>query len=382
MEMLFKNLEITPDSVKLRAEYQDTVDLHFDFDRRLEVSSTQVALALTTLCGTKYDAISFDFEVDASAMTTISVATGAEVSAVQASDSPRITSESGHLLSFSGGFDSLAAWRMMPEDSHLVSMDFGGWFQRESEFFRSFDTLVVKTNARSVPTRRTPLTLNHWSFMALGAILTAQHFNAKYHTFGQILAESLSRNANKSSALPVLTELGFIDAGYAKGLTEVGTASVILQSDPGIVSNSLKSLAGPKDRKLFRKAALSALVAEKLGVTVALPELSFARSPRIDYGADYATTLSALYCIAKGADEKIIDLFESVPTEAFDLARGVSMNFMEKLNWDSYMQFPAPLKGGLWNKMHQFGLEPYTENDWDELKAVRNHLAEARLAAN
>lgn len=371
----FSNLEVSPRRISLRAVYEETVDLWFKFDRDVEVSSTQVALAMATLSGTKYDQVEFDFEVDARAIQTIAKATRAEVVATPTEQSRPIASDSGNVLSFSGGFDSLSAWRLMPSDTHLVSLDFGGWFEREAEFFRDFDTLVITTNARSEPTRKTPLTRNHWSFMSIGSILAAGHFNARYHTFGQILAESMTRAPRTVSTLPVLSELGYREAGYSRGLTEVGTASVILQSDPHRVLESLKSLAGPRDRKLYRKSALSSIVASELGMDINVPPMDFERSPRITFGDDYASSLAALYCIAKNHANSIEGLFESIPEEAWSLAKSSSFDFMEKMCWDAYDDFPQALRPGLWQKLLQYGFEPYTERDWDEVKVTRELLA-------
>lgn len=371
----FSNLEVTPRSISLRAAYEESIDLWFKFDRDVEVSSTQVALAMATLSGTKYDQVEFDFEVDKRAIQTIAKATRAEIAAIPTEQPRPITSDSGNVLSFSGGFDSLSAWRLMPNDTHLVSLDFGGWFEREAEFFRDFDTLVITTNARSEPTRTTPLTRNHWSFMAMGAILTAKHFNVRYHTFGQILGESMARAPQNVPTLTVLSELGYIEAGYSRGLTEVGTAAVVLQSDPQRVLESLRSLAGPRDRKLYRKTALSTILANRLGVDLTVPSMDFDKSPKIAFGDDYASSLSALYCIAKGHLDSIEGLFESIPLDVRNFAKSSKFDFMERVNWDAYAGFPRDLKPELCEHFIRYGLEPYSERDWEEVKLARELLA-------
>lgn len=377
----FKNLELNRKSISVRAEYQDSVDLWFEFDRDINVSSTQVALAMATLAGAEYDSIAFDFEVDSTAVESIRAATGASIEAVPSEQPRPITSSTGNLLSFSGGFDSLCAWRLMPEETHLVSMDFGGWFAREADFFKQFDTLIIRTNARSEPSHRTSLARNHWTFMAIGAILSAGYFNSHFHSFGQILGESLSRTPKRVPTPTVLAELGYVDAGYARGLTEVGTASVILQSDPWHVHNSLKSLSGPADRKIFRKIALSTLVGTKLGISVDIPASDPSKSPNIRMGDDYASSLAALYCISQGAENAISELFEYIPSSARDLASECSMDFMGKVNWDAYASFPRELREGLWENLYKFGFEPYSERDWEEIRQVRAYLAEAHKIA-
>lgn len=379
--MRFSNLEINKREVSLNATYEDTVDLWFKFDREIEVTSTQVALAMATLCGTKYEQVIFDFEVDSRAVETIQTVTSAEVTAVSTTQARPVSSSDGNVLSFSGGFDSLSAWRLMPEGTNLVSLDFGGWFEREAEFFRDFDTLIISTNARSEPTRKAPLTRNHWSFMAIGAILAAGYFNSRYHTFGQIFGESMARAPRTVATLPVLSELGFREAGYARGLTEVGTASIILQSDPLHVPDSLRSLAAPRDRKAFRKTAVSSILADKHGIDVNIPAIDFGKSPKINFGDDYASSLSAMYCMAKGNGQEIEGLFDHIPDKVRSLVKECTFDFMEKVCWDAYSDFPRELVKGLCDNLIKYRLEPYTESDWDEVKQVRTLLSEQHKIA-
>lgn len=377
----FSRLEMTPQSVSVFADYGEQFTLEWKFDRSFPISSSQVALALATLCGLKFEYIQFDFEVEESVLTTLRRFTQSEIEAISTPDAPRPLLHDGNVLSFSGGFDSLSAWKLMPESSHLVSLDFGGWFEREAEFFRNFDTLVISTNMRSMPTLRTPLTRNHWSFMAVGAILSARYFNVKYHSFGSILGESLSSSSGAVSTLPVLEALGFKEAGYARGLTEVGTAGIILKADPTRVVDSLRSLSGPRDRKIFRKTAISDVVAEKAGLSLGLPKLDYSRSPRIRFGDDYASSLAALYCLGQGRGDSIEGLFESIPNEAREIGGDLTLGFMEKVNWDAYKAFPASLQEGLWKRFTEFQIEPYGERDWAELLVVRDYLARAYAAA-
>src|SRR5699024_9990146 len=102
-----------------------------------------------------------------------------------------------------------------------------------------------------------------------------------------------SSSSRPVPTLPVLEALGFKEAGYARGLTEIGTASIILKSDPSRVVDSLRSLSGPRDRKIFRKTAVSEVVAQQIGLDIDLPKLDYNRSPAIKFGDDYASSLSA-----------------------------------------------------------------------------------------
>lgn len=66
---------------------------------------------------------------------------------------------------------------------------------------------------------------------------------------------------------------GYTNAAYVLGLTEIGTLIMLLQSNPELVSPSLSSLASPGEEKLYRKAALTRLVAETMEVAVEFDEI-------------------------------------------------------------------------------------------------------------
>lgn len=373
----FSELRVTRSRIDLKVEYTEAYDLWFEFDRAVPVHPDQVALALSTLCGTAYKCVEFDFNVSHRASALIEDFTGAEIMVPHIGSPIPETPRSGSVLSFSGGFDSLSAKLLMPDDTHLVSLDFGGWFTREREFFEKFPTLHVKTNVRSEPSRRTPLTRNHWSFMAIGAILTAEYFRSRYHSFGSILGESLRRVGGGTQTLRHLEVLGMTEAGYTKGLTEVGTVDVIAKRNPEVLGQSLRSLAGTKDRKYSRKTALTSFVAEQRGLSIELPPEPSEHTRQIQFGEDYATSLAMLYLYAKGVGDLLSPLFEALPHATLKQVDDLSLNFMEKVNWDAYQSLPASIYSELSEKFTSLALYPYTEADWDEVKIVRQLLNDA-----
>ncbi|WP_216352814.1 hypothetical protein, partial [Fictibacillus arsenicus] len=133
----------------------------------------------------------------------------------------------------------------MPSNTRLVSMDFGGRFAREREFFERFDTLRVSTNVLN-----SPLRLNSWSMMGMGAILAAHSLKAKYISFGSIIEASVDSlrvtpAIVKAQTFPPFAAAGYHNAPFALGLSEVGTAKVLLQDDASLAVDSLLSLASP-----------------------------------------------------------------------------------------------------------------------------------------
>ena len=369
----FANLSIKPDRVAVDAFFNGGVhELWFEFDRKITPSADAVALALSTLCGTKYRELEFGFTISENIAEGIADFCKAEVLGRRTGHYSR-SSCGGPVLSFSGGFDSLAALRLLRNQTNLVSIDFGGWFKREAKFFRQFDSVVVTTNVRRPPTQRDSLARNHWSFMALGAILTAEHFDAAYHVFGSILGDKFSRRPNLRP-LPPFRMLGLENLPVTDGITELGTAKVLLQTDPELIGDSIESLAGSTDRKHYLKIAIAQAMRDEMGIQIDLPELPTEWDKKIPFESSYTTAMTALYLISRGNYDLIAPIFESVPNDALEIGESLSMNFITKANWDFYSGAPKHHLAALSPRLIELGFEPYSEFDWQEARQVRDYL--------
>ena len=134
-------------------KYEDSKnsgDLYFELNMAVSPSNDLIAIALSTLCGRgNYQSIKFDFDISNQAAERIKDFCRAEIACgihSKSSIEQNVLTKNKSALSFSGGFDSLAAKFLMPDDTVLISMDFGGKFAREREFFNEFDTHKVTTN--------------------------------------------------------------------------------------------------------------------------------------------------------------------------------------------------------------------------------------------
>ncbi|MGO3366254.1 hypothetical protein [Agrococcus casei] len=371
-EILFHNLEISPTKIEVQATHTDDLALYFQFDRAVPVSTSQVALALAALCGRSFSSIGFDFDVDVHVATAIRTFTKATVRTAAERESVPAIRRSGNVLSFSGGFDSLTAVEIMPRDTHLVSLDFGGWFSREAEFFEKFDTLRIETNVRRVPDQNSSLARNSHAFMAIGALLTSEYFGASHHTFGQILGDSILRSGPLARLL--LEAVGLQDAPYTLGLSEIATARIPVQARPELVAESLHSLAGARDRKLFRKSLVTQILARKYGVSLDIDFKPQSWAHTVPFSPDTATTIVALYCIAEGELDAVANLFTGIPESAISFARGTDMSFLEKYNPDYYSGFPAGKLDALLEKFDELGVLPYSNADMETFEVLRNYL--------
>lgn len=371
----FDGLNITATRVSVNVTYsQGTHEIWYEFDRAIHTTPSLIALALTTLCGTKFDLLEFDFEIDPSTRDAIAYFSRAEVQAPTAETSAeRQRNRDGIILSFSGGFDSIAAKELMPAETHLVSLDLGGWFAREAEYFQRYEPITVRTNIRQIPDQQSALARNHWLFMASGAILCSDHLDAGYHTFGSILGEQFASPA-ASRKLHLLEAAGLVETPVTAGITEVGTAKIMLETHPDEVAASLKSLAGAGDRKHFYKQALVTMLSRTLGLPNPIGEFDVEWEKKIPFDRSYTTALSTLYFIAKGHKDLIEPLFLELPAEVVEFGLHRRMDFMTRINPDFYEWTPRPVRDTLFYNFSRLNLLPYTEHDWEEVHLVRHFL--------
>lgn len=99
-------------------------------------------------------------------------------------------------------------------------------------------------------------------------------------------------------------------------------------------------------------------------------------SAPVEFNDSYTTALGALALYSRGQGELISPLFKSIPASSIIFAESHNFSFMEKVNWDKYQHLEPSLHSDFWTKLSQFGFTPYTENDWENVHAVRTHLNE------
>jgi len=374
----FINITITDSQrIDLEVERNGAVqELWFEFSQRVVLSDDTILIALSTLCARVFKAIHFDLSPSAEAIRKIEAYTLAEVTTRGIGATLEEASRYGTVLSFSGGFDSLAAYCLMPLDTGLVSMDFMGRFARERAFYeKHFKTITVQTNLLETGLHR-----NSWAFMGIGAILTSQHTSAAFHTFGSILEAgpdnmSVAPAAARADTFPPFAAAGFTNAPFVVGLTEIGTLQTLLHYRPDLVRESLNSVASPGEEKLYRKQVLTQVVAARRGVKLDLDISPKPTKTHFAFGQNFALDLLALY-IAKHAGEDVAsDLVRDIPTDAFDHAKRLDLTFFERANTNLFDRFPAEYFGGLTERLSDADIRFYTEKDWIEFRKVRKLLA-------
>lgn len=350
--------------------------LEFNLIPAITPSNDLIAIALSTLCGrNNYDEITFDFAIKQETIEKLKTFTHANIIA-NIDNAPNNTAKiekTNGALSFSGGFDSLAAKCLMPDNTKLVSMDFGGKFAREGIFFSKFPTHIVKTNILE-----TPLKKNSWSFMGIAAILFSDHLGIKYHTFGGIL-EASSNNfskkpvAAKNVTFPPFESAGMVNAPYVLGITEIGTAMILLTYTPDLIIDSLNSVANNGESKKYRKQLIAVTAAKRMKIPFHIDKFDKPNHKFI-FGKSFADDFLVFYFIKYSGLELTQKLVENIPEEVIELANKLTLKFYERINTNFLEFFPQELLSGLLDKAANASILPYTKQDWDELEEVTNLL--------
>lgn len=369
----------------LEAKLEKTDTLEFHFNRDVRPNNNLITLALATLCGKNYAEIYFDLEVSTQTINDLVTFTGANIKVLKVDTTkmpPFLPKEKNKiLLNFSGGFDSLAALCLMPNNAELVAIDFGGWFERETNLFKKFNPHIVTTNFRQLKYDR-----SSWTFMGVAAILFSEYLDASYNVFGTILegtpyhfVEAKSHTTNVT--VPPFSHAGLKDIKYVAGLTEVGTAMVISHYKPEIINESLISLSAPETEKRYRKQLLTQIVCKKYNKNIELV-LTDAPKNQIKFGSNFALDFLALYEIKNAGLEQAQKTLSNIPEEAIELANNLTLSFYEKLNTNFLNTIPSDLRHDYLDKLAQANIYPYDELDWKEFRIVTNFLAHYHESLN
>lgn len=372
MKIVFSDITYT-DECKLTARvYREDVGediLYFTLPAGTELDDELIALAFSTLCGKRYNEIEMSLGVGGACKKLIEKFCSAELVCRSGEEVIRASGVNA-VLSFSGGFDSLGAKALLGDKAALISLDFGGKFSRERIFFERFKTSIVETNLVDLRLNR-----NHWSFMAIGAILLKRSLSIRTVSFGSIMAGSIPRLLEDSkgfseNTLPHFTYLGVDQYNPLAGVTEIGAMRIALLSNPGLIKDSLSSLANPKEGKFFRKSmALNAFCKSngfyELEVEVPKPKAWYS------WGKSYADDLSALYVLKIMGRKPVEDSYtDGIPSEVVSKVESLSLDFFNKYNPEAYLGLSVEKASHLYLVFSELGLLPFTRRDYNELEVV------------
>lgn len=372
----FENITIKPGYIK--ADYQDNDNDHyieFELSQDIVVRNDLVAIALATLCGQKYRKIHMELSISDKVKQSLEFALNTEIICKSGNQGIVIKKPfNHHILSFSGGFDSISILPFLPKDTGLVSMDYGSHFSREMDIIHSFTDYIVKTNLLDTDFRS-----NSWIFMLIASILYSDLMNAKYNIWGGIFGGSaLSKKSfiDKYSTPYILRSNNMISIPYTLSITEIGTAKILLKSHANVIDASLKSLAPESSEKRYRKQKYIEVESLRNNLPIDLPnKLSPPSKPLATWGKRLHIDFMQLYFLKYlGYDEASIAV-EGIPEQAIEMVNSLNLNFYDRFNTDVLKHIPEQLKKNYVNTLLNHGIEPFNQNDWLELNQVRDFLS-------
>lgn len=360
-------------------EDKGTINLWFEASQDWMLNDNIIAIALTTLCGRRYQKIFFDLNCDETIINYIHQFTGADITCNTLQNEGKRIGETTNIgewggqntytLCFSGGFDSLSAYCLMPKDTCLISMDFGEKFYRERVFFEKFAPIIVKSNFREYGFEK-----NSWTFMGMGAILFSGELNIKYNIFGSILEATwwqFQKNpvASYDTKTAPFYGLGIEDIRITNAFTEVGTVLIVTKYLPDLVNASLSSLSNNRTEKRYRKWLLVQIVCRKFGrnITIDMPDPP---EKIIEWGKNLALDFLALYELKNTERFFVEKTVSNIPEEAIELVNDLQLNFYERMNTNFLGTIPENMISSYMQRVTDAGILPYTENDWYEFDRV------------
>lgn len=342
--------------------------LWFKLPSGFRPSSEQIACAVAAIFGSKFDTVEFLEPISSETRHALSRATSTNWQAPEKNETT-VIGGTNSTLSFSGGFDSLAALAILGEKSNLVSIDFGKRFSREKNFFEQFSTTSVETNAREFE--------SSWTFMGIGAILLREYFRADYFAFGSILEASpwhfsfQNRSANTHA---IFAAAGLKAINPILGLTEFETTRIAAQAFPEVILESLTSLAEVHSEKYLRKTLMLKYINSEIELGLDFDEIQTPdiQNP-IPWGSSFAADFLApgifRYC-GESANE-----WMEIPERSREYFEQMDLGFYWRENTALSTKLPLELRSVIAANKARLEVLPFGPTDWSNFRQLSNLLS-------
>jgi len=376
MKISFENIIIKKGYIK--AEYCDEMNSHFiefELSDAIMIREDLIALALATLCGTKYNDIHMELSINQNTQKAIKKFTKANLHC-KTNTITNINRKNfgNHTLNFSGGIDSLASLPFLPNNSSLIFMNFGGPFKRELNMIKNFSCHIVNTNILETDFRK-----NSWLFMFIGTILYKDYLNTTYNISGGVIGAGFLNNTKfaKNYSTPVLLrDAGMASIPYTLALSEIAAIKLAINHYPDLISESLVSLANPKEEKRYRKQLLIQLEIERSNLDIDLQDLvPPPTTPHFKWGDNILLDYLSIY-VMKHKDYETAQLtLKDIPYEAYELSKNFDLNFYDRYYTDVFKLIPKPYRNKFFKTLNEARIMPYEENDWHEYRGLIKFLS-------
>lgn len=357
-------------------------EIFIKFPEIYETNDNLIAIALSTLCGTKYDYIYIDLIINEGLKEKISFFTQSIVETKDINTEEFINKNNDNIaLNFSGGLDSLSAKYLFGDYAELISIAF---FGNEYNFFKKFSPHIIDTNFRQLGYAE-----NHWTFMGVGAILLSDALNLRYHTFGTILEAfhlhaTLDYSSKESFIEPPFQLAGLNDIKLIQGLTEIGTALISSTVYPYLINDSLISLSMPGTEKRYRKQLIIQILKKKFNLNNIYVELTEppAEENRLKWGSFFAIDFLVLYILKYAGINETNNIMLNIPNEVIEFVENHRLDFYEKFNPNFLNNIPNSLKKEVTRNLLNANIFMYNQRDFNELNEVIKFLSKYHAHLN
>ena len=357
-------------------------DLFFEFNQINILSEGPLLIAISLLCGKKYDYIEVDLKVPQNILDTVSTFCEAEIKVKEISpiEYVSIGKKDRVSINFSAGLDSLAASLLFPKDKiDLFSLDFGRGYTREREFFKEFNTNIVRTNFRD---REHGFNLNTHMFMAIGTVLYSEKYCNKYMSYGTIMEAGEGymyhdRLNRLKDIYPPLSSLNITELRLINALTEVGTLLTVIKLKTKDVYKSVISCGFINSEKLARKELLFNILNEEHKCNLKDMDVHFPNEHgMMKFGTKRLQVFLTFYMMKYCSKEDVIKFGGEIPQKYYDAIEGMSLKFYEGFNPNYLHKIPEVFRPDIMKNLIQANILPYDEIDWEEYFKIRDILEE------
>ena len=216
--------------------------------------------------------------------------------------------------------------------------------------------------------------------MGVASLIYNEIFNAKYQTWGSIFESYVTSGSykfagQKSFISPPYNIMGINDIKLVHGLTEIGTALIVLKDHPFLVNESLISLASEDSSKRLRKKLIVKLLIRKYNLTNVYLGFDEIKKPKNKIKFGYFTDDFLIFWIIKNLGyEESSKYILNIPQDISEVIESNSLTFYEKFNTNFLNNIPIKFKSKILENLIRLNIEFYDENDFKELKNVLIYL--------
>jgi hypothetical protein len=379
--------------LEIRIEREDTRsgvtvvdDIYFSVPPDFHAHNDLVAVALMTLIGRQFRAVSFNFPISERCAARLrDYYQLLEVGPVDAGLEPR---PPGRRIgvTFSGGLDSLATVVLLRELLHepavVITADYGGAYAFERDGYGSVrQDLVCATDFRRKGYFRHgrfnfAVPLLYADYFALSGVATGNPFTQTPVDLASLADGAAPEFLGPARAL----QAGGVDELFiVRSLMTPALLRVLMTAAPELLEYGFRGAGPPGGTKPYYKGLVLRHLYQADGRqppafldTLAVPTRTFR------YGDELNNDLRALYLLRHGVVEPTRRLFPNLARQRLDFNAGLRHTMQERYNTNVIAHVPPELRQRLLAAFHACGIYPYDERDWHELDILRRHVPSLR----